>query len=835
MPVVAVIAALGTDGELSLFAQWTLGRSIQVGDEVTVFFSAADGEPIRMWDDVFPWTGTQTYGWVINNFNPHDNSPDDWTLSNTGEAFDFWSFDEDGAQPASDVWYDIVMANLQYVPGVSGVPGNWILIFIAQWGCGADCCGEKCDECGLCICDDPDCPCRPCICPDPESVVVYFHPNRAGATLTTGASLPSSWTVTTVSGSERFVVPTSTNLGAVAGHVTADPAAPTFLGWSLLPNGAVMTAAELTAFLLNTSGTVHVFAQWYDTTGPVLVDVNFRGNGGDWDPETVQTVQNVAVGTLLSALLPANPVHPDGYNFLGWSLLQNGAVITNPATFPIMGPGPVEFYAQWNDGTTVPTITVTFTPNRTDATVNTLTVSTATLPAGWTASRNAVTGVWTFTLPEGTILGDVAAVINAQPADEFLGWSRLTVGAPLPLFYPLTEGMNLNAQWDEDGRTVPQVTIRFNATAGTFPTGTTLVPAVPPADEDDDQVVSMTVDAGTLLALVPVAQPIHSAETFYGWGAARVSAPLASTTIVTAGATYYAQWDAGETIAVTFNTNYIGATFPNGQMSITIEVPVTMTFGQALTAFATQLTITHADPTDSVFSGWTDFAGQGGNSMPLGDLVATSTVPVWFAQWNVPAEPFWVLTLHSNGSAYDATYWIIEVPRLLNGAPITYGEALDLAIAHFALPENGGYDLATLIHENEVYPFWGWSHREDVAYLELDRVMTWHGALTALWNDVERIPVAFSSADQILDPTQTNRTRWFYIRPGTSWDDVMNYVAPTGWVVSLCGTREFTTGSVWIHTPDTPTPHTNGLVMGEMSHYSLRLDWDAATPRTPTP
>jgi len=891
-PVVAVIEALGTDGELSLFAQWVEGTTIQYGDRVIVFFTAADGS-LRTHTGYFYWYGTRTYGSVVSAYNPYDGTyPDnnvaaDWSASN-GQPFSFWSFDEAGTDPVSAAWHDIALTRIVYVePGGGSPVGRWVLTVVAQWGepdrvdrifvrtdigtpdtivdtvevtVGAEygtyflpANHAGMERTGYVLTGWFEAPQEAAGTPvrviptaaiqnvdgrrlyahwqradEQTAVVVYFHPNRAGATLTVGASVPTEWTVTTVSGSERFVVPANTNLGVVAGHVTTTPAAPAFRGWSLLPNGAVMTAAELTAFLLNTAGTVHLFAQWTEMTDPVAVDVIFHGNGGVWNPGAVeaQTEYNVAVGTLLSAILPAVPTHEDGYDFLGWSLLETGAVIANPAMFPMIGPGPVEFHAQWDtDGRVVPTVIVNFHPNRVGATVSTLGVDPANLPDGWDATQTTTgvnTGMWTFTLPAGTILGEVAAVIDAQPADEFLGWSRELVGAPLPFFYPLTAATTtLRAQWDTDDREVPQVTIRFNATDGVFPTGTVLNPL--PVAPNYDEIVTMTVDAGTLLALVPVVQPSHSDYTFLGWGAFRVSPPLAWSTVVVNNSTYFAQWNREvETVNVTFDANVIGGTFPNGQRTVTIAVPVTMTFGEALTAFAAQLTITHPD--GQPFGGlWTDFAGAGGNNIPLDDLVTTST---WFAQWG--GRDFLVFALYSEVSAYlprDA--WVMQVPRFqTNGDPMTYGAALALAIAHFALPENGGYDLAALVHENETYPFWGWGwlDSDDEPEFDPNRVITdWYATVTGMWNDVRSVLVAFNSADEDLGHGFPDRGRAFMVRAGTLWTDVLDPVhgiAPSSdWAFSSCGNYEF---AGWILVQGAP-----GAANGRVSPTGVFYEWQA--------
>ncbi len=82
-----------------------------------------------------------------------------------------------------------------------------------------------------------------------------------------------------------------------------------------------------------------------DVTPPVEYTVTYYGNGGFFG-ELSKRTETVAENGYAKG--DVEPVHPEGYDFLGWSADRNSDVTVNLSTVPVTAD--VKYYAVWDDG-----------------------------------------------------------------------------------------------------------------------------------------------------------------------------------------------------------------------------------------------------------------------------------------------------------------------------------------------------------------------------------------------------------------------------------------------------------------------------------------------------
>ena len=142
-----------------------------------------------------------------------------------------------------------------------------------------------------------------------------------------GTVLPANQTRNVVSGR---------GLGAAMPPIPIHPQGATFLGWTRNQDG---TGGAFTA-TTNITANITVYAQW----GPIPdLTITFDGNAGIVLP--ANETRSVAHGGELGNNMPAEPTHPQGATFLGWTINQDGTggwfTATTTATASIT------VYAQW--------------------------------------------------------------------------------------------------------------------------------------------------------------------------------------------------------------------------------------------------------------------------------------------------------------------------------------------------------------------------------------------------------------------------------------------------------------------------------------------------------
>jgi uncharacterized protein (TIGR02145 family)/uncharacterized repeat protein (TIGR02543 family) len=135
----------------------------------------------------------------------------------------------------------------------------------------------------------------------------------------------------------------------------------TFAGWNTAANGSGTARAANTTFTMGNAD-VTLFAQW---TAIPTYTVTYNGNGSNGGSAPSDNNRYVQGATVTVAT--GSPTR-SGYTFAGWNTAANGngTAYNSGATF-LMGNANVTLFAQWN---AIPTYTVTYNGNTTDATGN---------------------------------------------------------------------------------------------------------------------------------------------------------------------------------------------------------------------------------------------------------------------------------------------------------------------------------------------------------------------------------------------------------------------------------------------------------------------------------
>ena len=180
-----------------------------------------------------------------------------------------------------------------------------------------------------------------------------------------------------------------------------------FKGWALTNNGEVINGTTY-----NVTADVELFAIWEDI--PVVnYTISFNANGGTG---TMQNVEYAGTYTLPTCTFTA----PDGQQFKGWALTNNGEVI-NGTTYNVTAD--VELFAIWED---IPVVnyTISFNAN------------------GGTGTMQSVEYVGEYTLPTCTF--------TAPDGQQFKGWALTNNGEVINgTTYNVTADVALFAIWED--------------------------------------------------------------------------------------------------------------------------------------------------------------------------------------------------------------------------------------------------------------------------------------------------------------------------------------------------------------------------------------------------
>ena len=199
----------------------------------------------------------------------------------------------------------------------------------------------------------------------------------------------------------------------------------------------------------------------------VLSTVTFDGNGGIVLPENAQRI--VPTGTGLGINMPVNPIHPEGFDFLGWVI---AGTTTSFVSTSIVG-GDITVQAQWS-GESIPVV-------RHDVTF-------------------ALDGGDGYFPTQSVVQGQFAARPTTYPTRDgftFLGWF---VGNATTEFNfettPITGPITITARWNE--RVIPthDVTFYLDGGTGNFP--------------------PQSVEHGGF-ATAPTTEPVREGFNFLGW------------------------------------------------------------------------------------------------------------------------------------------------------------------------------------------------------------------------------------------------------------------------------------------------------------------------------
>ena len=296
----------------------------------------------------------------------------------------------------------------------------------------------------------------------------------------------------------------------------------TFLGWSRTPTGAVIPADELWSA---TTAQAVVFAVWEEGDEQVFpIDMIFRGNGAPDQEVTAFIRPDSTFGTLDTDPVVMTPVHPAGYEFLGWSRGQNDSnIIPDNTVWNSFSPRTV--WAQWDDEgepTPPPYIAIAFYAPNSDQVRQ---VILADLQAD---------GVTYVLRTPGPVDPN-----HTDPVNDFVGWYTAG-GVALADVQPFTyeSPRVFHARWDSE--TEP-FAMWFVGNGGN------------PAEQVVTAQVGDGVTFGTLQTYPRVVTPRHpSGYAFLGWSTTPDGAVIPAGTIwdlatATEYPIVYAQWDPDDT------------------------------------------------------------------------------------------------------------------------------------------------------------------------------------------------------------------------------------------------------------------------------------------------
>ena len=247
--------------------------------------------------------------------------------------------------------------------------------------------------------------------------------------------------------------------GTFFGALDAVPTAPyrhgfTFRGWYTAPVGGTRLVEGRAVAYRERS----FYAQWDSNAHPMW----FVGNGGDPANQVVTVLLGTAstFGNLDANPRVVRPVHPEGYRFLGWSLIPGGPVV-DPST-PWSDASPQVVYARWG---TVPNddprhrLNMTFVNNN-----------------GTGVEQAVVALIGPGSQTFGTLDTNPVVQRPSHPGGyEFLGWS-LTPAGPVNII-PDSEqwftwsANRVYARWNTDGTQVypDEISIAFYGAGGNPP------------------------------------------------------------------------------------------------------------------------------------------------------------------------------------------------------------------------------------------------------------------------------------------------------------------------------------------------------------------------------
>jgi uncharacterized repeat protein (TIGR02543 family) len=430
------------------------------------------------------------------------------------------------------------------------------------------------------------------------------------------------------------------NHGATITPPTPAKSGYTFTGWfdTAAANGGSQFFATTTVTAAKT-----LWARWVVTAYTVTWDAN----GGTVTPAT----NSGTAGSTVSMPTPAK----SGYTFNGWYSATSGGTKYNSLTMPA---NDLTLYAQW---TVIPTYTITFDKNGSDATAPhpaTMTVtqntSVGTLPTqttrkfhtfkGWFDTTSKTGGTefkantnvnanktvyarweaywWTLTFDTNggdttiaakqTDYGTSVTFPGNPPktGNTFLGWfDAATGGTKVTALTMPANDVTLYAQW-----ATAVHTITFNPNGGTVTT------------------TAVVANYGTTVSTLPV--PAKAGNTFSGWfDTAQETGGVGFTTStqVTGNKTVYARWTP---ITYTITFNAAGGS----------PTPATVTVAEGGT-FSNLATITKSN--DDIFQGW--FTAQSGGTKWTAQIVVTENITL-YAQWKALYE--WGATGPGGGLVY---------------------------------------------------------------------------------------------------------------------------------------------------------------------------------------
>ncbi len=297
--------------------------------------------------------------------------------------------------------------------------------------------------------------------------------------------------------------------------------------------------------------------------------VKFNANGGTLASNA--TNRTVVVGSKLGTL-PSNPTR-SGYTFAGWWTSASGGTQVTASTVVSAS---ATYYAHW----TANTVTVTFNAN------------------GGTLASNATNRT--------VVVGSKIGTLPSNPTRSgytFAGWyTSASGGTQITAATVVSASATYYAHWTQN---VQYATVKFNANGGTLASNAT----------------SRTVAVGSKLGTLP-SNPTRSGYTFAGWyTSASGGTQITASTVVSAGATYYAHWTQNvQTVTITFDAN--GGWISSSSIT---QVVITQAVNSVVTSFPSPTYSGHA------FDGW--YTAAFGGTAVTNSTVVNSNV-TWYAQWS---------------------------------------------------------------------------------------------------------------------------------------------------------------------------------------------------------
>jgi len=394
-----------------------------------------------------------------------------------------------------------------------------------------------------------------------------------------------------------------------------------FLGWARIPTGTLADVIDPSTVWNAANAQTVVYAVWGGpTVRPFRHPMTFVANNGTTDSQAVTAFlyENTTWGNMTTDPAVIIPVHPDGYEFLGWSRGENDTNIIAPNQ-AWNAASPNRVYAQWDDEGYPPEyILITFDSNG------------GYNPVGQTilADRQA----------NGTyLMRTTPALVEPDRAHHtFLGWYTVpgrTGGQSLEQVLPfeVTSPRTFYARWRSN---VEDFGMRFDGNGGL------------PAAQIVVAQIGDGVTWGTLSTDPAVTNPVNfdgeDYLEFLGW--ARIPNGVLADVIPASqvwNATYaqavvYAVWggptDGPDEMPMVFRGNG-GA--PAAQ-NVTAYIFDNTTFGTLTTNPAVQ-NPTHPDNLE--FLGWSLNSAAGSAIIPANTPWTLSSQREVWAQWGGPEEP----------------------------------------------------------------------------------------------------------------------------------------------------------------------------------------------------